>query len=557
MNKNKIAIEQDLVLEDISGYNEVDQFDLDAMESILNQDIEEIISELDSLGKEKEKLTNPDALGKEIYNSIFNQLNAQNGMDLSSDTRVEKYQKGHVGETSSSAGIDALRDKNYQKVKNYNTQASKSKQGIKDAYTGKILRTSDGHQINTDHVVSRNEIYGSGIKKRLRELSGNETKDLANLPDNLVATNESLNKSKGAKSIFEYLKYFDQRRRDLIEHNKKKIDKINKSNISQKDKEKKIQQINTRQKDILDANAERMKSIDKKARKGINQKVYRDAAKNVAADAANAALRGALMTSAATLIKNIIDRLVEFFKSKIKSWSEFLNKMKQAISDFFNSLKSVFKNSMSGAIGSIVNNIANLISTKLTKVWSALKTGFSTIKNAMQVFKNPENKDKPFSVLLAEFGKVIAAGLAISGTLLLSEFLTKILLKAFPGLEALTIPIIGSIPGFIIEIILAIIGGIITGIAINFLNKFISGYEKSSLDKKLILKQNEVLDKQRTQIAILKQSENIHKKKSFNEIDSRHKQANNLTQKSLDEIFSEDIENYSFDDIQSDLETLL
>lgn len=557
MKKNKIAIEQDLVLDDISGYNEVDQFDFDAMESILNQDIEEIISELDSLGKEKEKLINPDALGTEIYNSIFNQLNVQNGMDLSSDTGVEKYQKSHVGETSSSAGIDALRDKNYQKVKNYNTQASKSKQGVKDAYTGKILRTSDGHQINTDHVVSRDEIFGSGIKKRLRELSGNETKDLANLRDNLVATNESLNKSKGAKSIPKYLKYLDQRRKDLIEHSKKKIDKINKSNISQKDKEKKTQQIETRQKDILDANPELMKSIDKKARKAINKKEYRDAAKNVAGDATNAALRAALMTSAATLIKNIIDRLVEFFKSKTKSWSEFLNKMKQAISDFFNSLKSIFKNAMSGATGSIVNNIANVISKYFRNVWSALKTGFSTIKNAMQVFKNPENKDKPFSVLLAEFGKVIAAGLAISGTLLLSETLTKILLKAFPGLEALTIPIIGSIPGFIIEIILAIIGGIITGIAINFLNKFISGYEKSSLDKKIILKQNEVLDKQRTQIAILKQSENIHKKKSFNEIDSRHKQANNLTQKSLDEIFSEDIESYSFDDIQSDLETLL
>ena len=115
----------------------------------------------------------------------------------------------------------ALRDKKYTETRKNNTAASKTSTGIQDAYTGKIVKTSDGHQINTDHVVSRNEIYGSGFKKRLRELSGYEVKDLANLDENLVPTNEALNKSKSDKSIKEYTATQEQRRKDLAAQNQK------------------------------------------------------------------------------------------------------------------------------------------------------------------------------------------------------------------------------------------------------------------------------------------------------------------------------------------------
>ena len=202
-----------------------EDFDFDSMEDLLNQDIEELSIDLNNLGEEKELISNPDSLGKEIYNSIFNQLGAQSGLDLSSDTLIKQYRKNHKDETSQSAGVDALRDKKYVNVQKANTAASKTNDGVKDAYTGKIVKTSDGHQINTDHVVTRKEIYGNGFKKRLRELSGNEVKDLANLDENLVATNESLNKSKGDKSVKEYTKAQEQRKKDLICTDPQKLDK--------------------------------------------------------------------------------------------------------------------------------------------------------------------------------------------------------------------------------------------------------------------------------------------------------------------------------------------
>lgn len=340
MTQNELA-EQKQQDNDIS----FEDFDFDAMEELLNQDIDELSADLDALGEEKELITNPDALGKEIYNSIFDQLGAQTGIDLSSDTLVEQYGKSHKDETSQSAGVKALRDGKYKAVQKANTAASKTSAGVKDAYTGKIVKTSDGHQINTDHVVSRKEIYGDGFKKRLRELSGNEVKDLANLDDNLVATNESLNKSKSDKSVKEYTKAQKQREKDLKLQNEKANNKIkNDSALSESEKKKRIKENNKRLQDKLDVDADRMKATDKKARKAINKKIAVDATKNVAKEAGKAMLRGFLISSAVTLVKNIIDGWIEFFKSVKKSWSEFKAKMEQAISNFFKSVKQIIGN---------------------------------------------------------------------------------------------------------------------------------------------------------------------------------------------------------------------
>ncbi|MFQ6174984.1 hypothetical protein [Streptococcus anginosus] len=533
-----------------------EDFDFDSMEDLLNQDIEELSIDLNKLGEEKELISNPDSLGKEIYNSIFNQLGAQSGLDLSSDTLIKQYRKNHKDETSQSAGVDALRDKKYVNVQKANTAASKTNDGVKDAYTGKIVKTSDGHQINTDHVVSRKEIYGNGFKKRLRELSGNEVKDLANLDENLVATNESLNKSKGDKSVKEYTKAQEQRKKDLINQNQKANEKIkNDPKLSEQEKEAKIRKNNMRLKDKLDADAEKMKVVDKKARKAINKKIAVDATKNVAKEAGTAALRSMLISSAVTLIKSIIDSLVEFWKSANKSWTLFKEKMKQAVSNFFHSLKSVIGNAMSGGIGSIVNNIVSLFGEKVGKIWGILKTGISTIKSAYKILTD---KDTPFSIRLAEFGKAITVGLAVASTAFLSESINTALIAVFPALKMMTLPIIGSVSGFIVEMLLGILNGLIAGIVIHQLNKFIANKQNSELSAKTIEKQNEIVQKQKVQIALAEKKLDYTKEKAFDEIDARHRAANDITREILDEIFTPVAKTgYDLDEMQADLESLL
>lgn len=534
------------------------EFDFEAMEEVLNQDIEEMLVDLEALGEEKKLLTNPDSLGKEIYNSIFNQLGSQSGMDLSSDTLIEQYQKNHEGETLQSASREALTDKKYQSIRQKNTDASKSSGGIVDDYTGKTVKYSEGHQINTDHVVPRKEIYGEGFKKRLREMSGNEVKDLANLDENLKATNESLNKSKGAKSVPEYSETQKQREIDLKAQNERANEKVRKSNLSDSEKQAQIEKNDKRLDDKLAVDLEKMKVADKEARKSINKKVHTDTAKKVAKDAGKAALRAGIMQSAVTLVDVIIKSLVAFFKSKHKSWSEFISKMKAGISEFFKSLKKIFKSAVSGGVGSIVNNLMPLISETLGKVWGFIKTGFSTIKNAIKILTSPENKIKPLSIRLAEFGKVITAGFVATGAILLSESLTTIIETTFPALKLLTIPIIGSVTGLIVELILGIMGGIVTGIIINWLNKFIAGKQRSELNPQIIAKQNEILNLQEQQITVVEQAGKIRKNEVLDNIDSRHRDANRITKDALESIFTPLPETeYSFEDMQADLDSLL
>lgn len=535
-----------------------EDIDFDSIEDLLNQDIEGILSDLNDLDDERKVFTQPDILGKEIYNSIFSQLGAQSGIDLSSETLIKKYQDSHLGETSQSAGISALQDEKYQKVRKSNTLESKTQSGIKDSYTGKIVKTSDGHQINTDHVVSRNEIYGEGIKKRLREISGNDVKNLANLDDNLIATNESLNKSKGAKSIKEYNAKRQQRETDLKNQTKRANDKVEKSSLSRLEKDAKIKENNIRLDDKLSADSKMMNAVDKKARQAINKKLYGDAAKNIGKEAATKAIRSTIIAGSATLIKTIIDGFIDFLKSKNKSMTKFKTNIRKSIKEFFESLKQVFKSSISAGTSSIVNNIVTLLGEKITKIWGALMTGIATIKSAFKSFMSPENKKKSMSIRLAELGKALTVGLVMSEVILLSEGITNALETAFPGLKAMKLPIIGSVTEFIVEVFLGIIGGIITGIVIHRLNMFIAGKQKKELNNKQIGKQNELRDKQQVQIELVKRVEEARKEDIFSDIQSRHELANIVTKESLEKIqVNIPTSNSSFESMQSDLNDLL
>lgn len=534
--------------------------DFNYFEEKLNDDIRDAFGDLELLENEKIQLTNPDALGKTIYDSIFSQLGAQSGMDISGETLIGQYKKNHVGENSQSANMEALRDKKYQEVRKSNTDKSKSSEGIRDDYTGKIVKFKDGHQINTDHVVSRNEIYGKdgSFKKKIREFSGNEVKDLANLSKNLKATNESLNKSKSDKSTNEYLEGQEQRKKDLSAQNKKANDKIKKSNRSESEKKAAIEKNNQRLKDKLDADPKLMSQADKNARKAINKKIAKDATVKLGKEAGVAALRGMIMSATLTLVKNIIDGLVIFFKSHKKNLTEFFNTIKKQISSFFGSIKNIFKNGISGGVGSIVNNIMSFFGETFGKIWGAIKQGFTTIKSAFKIFTDQENKELPLSVKLAKFSKVVSAGIVGAGVVVMSASLGEVIENTIPGLKGLKLPIIGSVTSLIIEIILGIFGGILTGIIINYLNKFISSVSTVSSDQKIIIKQNELLSKQNQQIAVLTKKKNIVKKETTNTIHERHSSSDLVSKGILDSIFEPVMESdISFEKMQSDLNTML
>lgn len=575
----------------LSEIDDMELLDFDAMENLLSKDMDSLLGDIELLEDEKALVTNPDRLGTEIYNSIFNQLGAQSGLDISGEMARKEYKndkedkiiekikiknKKNGEETKKitesdikkAATTEALRDDTYQTKRKKNTKASQTSEGITDAYTGKKIRVQDGHQVNTDHVVSRNEIYGEGIKKRFREFSGKTVSDLANGESNLVATTESLNKSKGKKSTTEYTKETMQRRKDLeVNFNKSKEKILADPNLSDAQKQAAIKEKKIRYQDKIDANSEMMEAVDKKARKDINKQMVGGAVKNATKEMATAAARSILMGSAATLVKNVIDSLVEFFKIKKKSFKQFTAKIKEAISKFFSSLKTIFKNSASAASSSIMNNLMSILMEPVKKIWSGIKNIFSTVKSALKIFFSAEHKEKPLSIRIAEVGKVLTAGLVMSGVIIFSEVITEFLEKIFPPLKGLTIPIIGSVTGFIVEIFLGIVGGILTGIVINQLNKFIQKKTNNESNKKILANKNKVLDNQHIHVNIVKEKMVRSKKESSDNITKNHQAAKEMMDDSLNNIFDESVlpmkrnlisDNQSdFDQLQSDLDGLL
>ena len=195
-----------------------EDFDLDSLENQLDEELESQLSDLEFIKSEKEKIGNPDALGKVVMDEVWKQFTNQVGLEVTNETLIQKYDREHP-ETYEEVGKTVMQDQKYKDA----NKAMKEKQkagNLKDEYTGKDLGQNDS--ANLDHVVARKELY----ENKRRRQAGIQTEDLANKDENLKPTNESLNKSKNAKSMDDYLSKQEERKKSLIEQNEKANKKI-------------------------------------------------------------------------------------------------------------------------------------------------------------------------------------------------------------------------------------------------------------------------------------------------------------------------------------------
>ena len=70
-----------------------ESFDFDELEEKLNSQLEEELSNLEFLKEEKEKIGNPDALGKVILDEVWKQFINQIGLDMTNETLNQKYDR--------------------------------------------------------------------------------------------------------------------------------------------------------------------------------------------------------------------------------------------------------------------------------------------------------------------------------------------------------------------------------------------------------------------------------------------------------------------------------
>jgi hypothetical protein len=540
---------ENAILNENEEYSE-DSFDFDNLEERLESQLEEELSELAFLESEKEKIGNPDELGKIILDEVWKQFGNQIGLDMTNETLIQKYDREHP-EQYDEVSKSVMQDQRYKDA-NKAMQEKKEAGILKDEYTGKDIKPNEN--ANLDHVVSRKEIF----ENQRRKQANLSTEELANKSENLKPTNESLNKSKGAKSVDEYLKTRAEREKILKEQNEMANKKIDESNMSDTEKRLLKEKNNKRLQDKLDADDELMRKADKEARRAINKDIAINATKEIGKKAGKDALKAMAISALFSLLKKVMNGLISFLKSQTKSFKSFLDEMKESIKSFFTEIVDVLQTGASTLVGTILSEIFGPIVSLFKKLASLIKQGVSSIIDAVKYLNDKENKNKPFSVKVAQVGKIITAGIIGGGAIFLGELFEKILLTV-PGMQ-IQLPLIGTLANVIGMFLASLVSGLVGAIVINFIDKFIANRQKSDILIEQVDKGNKILVTQQ-KVIDLKERKLYNEKQQFAAtIKERHVEAANYIKESLNDIFENtEAQDHreDFDEMDASLDELL
>ncbi|CAM3352401.1 hypothetical protein HP548_22815 [Paenibacillus taichungensis] len=510
---------------DITGTD----FDLKEVESFLSKQLEESFSDLDLLEKDRENISDPDSLGEIILDEVWKQFGNQIGLDMTNETLIQKYDREHSVQYKDIAD-SVMQDQRYKDA----NKAMKEQQlagNLKDEYTGKHFK--HGEKANLDHVIPRKELF----ENQRRKQANLDVADIANKGENLKPTNESLNKSKGAKSNKEYLETRETREMSLIEQNEKTNKKVDESNKSEAEKRSQKEENNKRLNDKLAADSDRMMKSDKEARKAINKDIRMNATKEVGKKAGKDALKTMAISALFTLLKEIMNGLIRFFKVKSKSFNRFLTEMRQSMKSFFSKILSIFQTGASTLIGTIISEFFGPIVSVFKKLASLIKQGISSVIDAIHYLRDKENKDKPFSVKVAQVGKIVTVGIVGGSAIFLGEIFEKILLT-IPGMQ-IELPLIGSLANMIALFFSSLVFGLVGAIVLNLIDKFISKKLKEENDQRIIESKNEIINLQHMQLFVAENHVQILKENVMSGISENHALAKDTMQTSLLKIFGD------------------
>lgn len=400
---------------------------------------------------------------------------------------------------------------NFQHDENGNVITHTTRSGKEEATLAKGARKpfdegrptgSAKNHTDMDHTVSAGEII------RDAEANAHMTKEeqiaFANSDKNLNEMDASQNRSKGDKSMDEWL--------DNPNSKGQKPDEI--FDMSEEDKAK-----------LKEKDAEAREEYRKQKKEGEKKSIEagKKSQKEEAFRIGGTALRAAVMALLADLVKEIIGKLVKWFKSSQKSRETLMESIKEAIQSFISKMKNHLMTAGNTVSSTVVNAIVGPIFSTIKKAWMIIKQGAKSLKDAIAYLTNSENKGQPIGRKMLEAGKIIIAGMTGVGALVLGEVVEKGLM-AVP-VFAVEIPLIGSLANILGIFIGAVVAGIIGALAINYIEKRIAKSQKEENLSRQIEKRNEILNKQRNVTIISEERLKRDQTNVSSSIRERHKKA--------------------------------
>lgn len=539
MNANQHGIRS---LDDYSNLN------LDDLEANLDAELENSLADLELLNEDREKIGNPDSLSETVMNVVWEQFVNQVGavageefirenrgltLDLRNSAHIqstENFEKGKIASHNNQIDYQERYD-NWQlklahdengEVITYIDRSGKPKARLAGPRVRKPF--DDGRPTGSvekgtdmDHTISAAEIIRD--PQANAHLSEREQIGFANSEANLNEMNSSHNRSKSDMAMSEWL--------DNPNKNGQKPDEIFddldenlKSSYRKKDAEAREEY-------------ERVKQEGEKRSIATGKQSQRQEAVRMG----KKALQGIAMGLLAALVKEIFRKFALWLKSKQKSMSTFIDKVKEAVSKFVIDLKQHLKVAAQSAVGTLATMIFGPIVRTFQKAWTFIKQGYKSLKEAIAYIKHPSNKKKPFSIMMMEVGKIIIAGLSAAGSIVLGGAIEGAL-STVPFF-AFEIPVLGSLASIIGLFLGALISGLIGAIALNLIDKWIAKKQKDIKTGEIIHQKSKVLDLQTKAIKVSEIQLEKTKITTAERIVSRHQEAAALTKRKLGEIESD------------------
>lgn len=579
VKENAILNDEDILNEEFT-----ESFDFDELEEKLQGQLEEELADMQFLAEEKEKIGSPDNLGNVIMDVVWEQFLNQVAVTAGED--FIEANRGLTLDLRTEAHVQGVDDFEKQKYATHNTYVdyeargeeyrsnfytdpnvkpnAKQKQEQRYNEETKVWETYDNvdgewkktlksdyrkpyeedrnkdkknkfgsKTINKDHQVADATIARDAEAGAY--MTTDEKVSAANSEDNLYDLDSAANQSKSDHDGEKWVKhkrtgkngngqtngeYFGIDEDEYIEQDKKAKDAY-----AEKKKKKREEEI----------------ALGKKSQK---EEAFRVGGK---------ALRAVLMQLLAELVKEIIAKLVKWFKSAKKALGTLLDSLKEAIHSFISKMKTHLINAGNTVFSTVATAIIGPIFGTIKMFWMMLKQGWSSLKKAVNYIKDPANKGKPVGILLMEVGKIIIAGLTAEGALILGKVIEEGLMTI--PIFAFEIPLLGSLANILGIFLGAVVAGIIGAIAINLIEKQIEKSMKRDNVDAQIKKGNKILNLQHQVQVVSEAKMEYIKNTAAQDIHDRHMAAANEMKSSVENIrancaIDESIQD-AFDDIDS------
>lgn len=304
-----------------------------------------------------------------------------------------------------------------------------------------------------------------------------------------------------------------------------------------------------------------MLKTEKRANNAINKDIAKKVPVKMANKAGKDAVKAMFVAALFGMLKEIMNALVRFFKSRKRSFDIFLDEMKNALHSFFSKIKDFIKVGIDSFVGSIVGEIIGALNQKLQKLPNLIKQLFGSIRESISYLSNPENQSRSTEIKIAHISKIITSALVGVGAMFLGEYFENYLLSLGMSFE---IKFLGTIANILGMFLASLLTGILGAVIINRLDQFISKKLIEENQKQQADKKNELLKIQDVQIFVAEQNVAVKRNHIFTKMAKNHQKLRELLGNVQEEFSSSKIDfkqrllanEMYFDEKQSELEEM-